>query len=246
MRYFCQMIIFTLGAASLFACASTAPQELVDARTAYRSAANGRAAEHARSHLLTAKEALDRAEKEFKSDGKDQDTLDHAYVARRLAELAEAQAAVEVARMDRGQVERTLELARARRSAAEQALASVEPPRRFVVNISGAVLFASGKSTLLPAAEKRLMDLVAALGTLSPDEKVIIEGYTDARGSDELNQKLSEERAWAVKSFLVSHGIEASRLEAMGYGESAPIATNSTAEGRANNRRVEIVIEKET
>jgi outer membrane protein OmpA-like peptidoglycan-associated protein len=71
---------------------------------------------------------------------------------------------------------------------------------------------------------------------------MVVEGHTDSQGSDDLNLKLSEDRAAAVRDYLVSRGVAADRLSAVGVGEKRPIADNTSAEGRANNRRVEIVI----
>ena len=68
-----------------------------------------------------------------------------------------------------------------------------------------------------------------------------VEGHTDSDGDDASNQKLSEERAAAVKNMLVELGIDASRLSTKGFGEGAPLDSNSTSEGRANNRRVEFI-----
>jgi OOP family OmpA-OmpF porin len=72
--------------------------------------------------------------------------------------------------------------------------------------------------------------------------KVRIAGHTDSRGSDEYNQRLSEARAKSVCEYLISRGISADRLSYIGYGESRPIDTNDTEEGRQNNRRVELEI----
>ncbi len=72
---------------------------------------------------------------------------------------------------------------------------------------------------------------------------VIVAGHTDSRASDEYNQKLSERRADAVKKYLVDHGIAASRIKSIGYGETKPVATNDTADGRQQNRRVELDVE---
>ena len=73
----------------------------------------------------------------------------------------------------------------------------------------------------------------------------MIEGHTDSDGSNELNQTLSENRAAAVKNYLIENGINASRLNSTGYGETKPIDTNKTAKGKANNRRVEVLLIKE-
>jgi OOP family OmpA-OmpF porin len=111
-----------------------------------------------------------------------------------------------------------------------------------VITLSGSVLFPSGDDQLSPIARQSL-DRVATVLTEQPAQKPIsIEGYTDSRGSDAFNQQLSQKRADAVRSYLVSKGLGADNLQAVGRGESSPIASNDTSEGRASNRRVEIVI----
>lgn len=75
------------------------------------------------------------------------------------------------------------------------------------------------------------------------DFKIIVKGHTDSKGNDAYNQKLSERRAASVRDYLVKKGIDASKIRSIGYGETQPIATNDTAEGRAQNRRTEIVVE---
>jgi len=77
----------------------------------------------------------------------------------------------------------------------------------------------------------------------NPGTSIQVAGYTDSVGTDAYNQGLSERRANAVLDYFVSHGIEASRLTAVGYGESNPVADNSTADGRAQNRRVELNVQ---
>ena len=85
-----------------------------------------------------------------------------------------------------------------------------------------------------------MLDEAARILMDHPDLRVSVEGHTDAMGSDAYNQALSERRAQAVKRYLVSAGVDASRLETMGYGESQPVASNDTEDGRAMNRRVEL------
>jgi outer membrane protein OmpA-like peptidoglycan-associated protein len=113
--------------------------------------------------------------------------------------------------------------------------------RGMVITLSGSVLFASGKSVLLSSAQQRLDQVAEALR--SNDRTILIEGHTDSRGSDALNQALGQNRAQAVLDYLVSRGVQHDRVRAMGMGPNRPIAENTTAEGRANNRRVEIVLE---
>ena len=78
-----------------------------------------------------------------------------------------------------------------------------------------------------------------------PDRRVRIEGFTDSTGSDSYNQQLSESRAFAVRNALEQAGIDSSRIEVRGYGETNPVATNDTSEGRQLNRRVEVLISDE-
>jgi OOP family OmpA-OmpF porin len=100
--------------------------------------------------------------------------------------------------------------------------------------------FAFNSAELGPHAKEVLAtELVSELKE-DPSLTVLVEGHTDSVGGDAYNQKLSERRAASVKSYLVSQGISASRIETKGYGETQPIADNETAAGRAKNRRVDV------
>jgi outer membrane protein OmpA-like peptidoglycan-associated protein len=114
--------------------------------------------------------------------------------------------------------------------------------RGLVISVGGTVMFRHDDATLLPEARARLDRIADALKQMAPDQKIVIEGHTDALGTDEYNDRLSENRANAVRSYLLQRGVAADRVVAVGRGEKEPIAPNQTAEGRANNRRVEIVI----
>lgn len=105
----------------------------------------------------------------------------------------------------------------------------------------GDVLFAFNKAELSAQAAPRL-DKLASFLKQFPDRKLLIEGYTDSVGSDSYNQDLSERRAQAVRDALVQRGVDSSRITARGYGKAHPVADNASPEGRAMNRRVEIVI----
>jgi outer membrane protein OmpA-like peptidoglycan-associated protein len=149
---------------------------------------------------------------------------------------------------------KTLEQERAARLEAEKraqaALASLresanvrEDERGTVLTLNGSVLFATAKSDLLSSARERLDSVARALVDLDSDVKFRIEGHTDSRGTEQYNEQLSRERAQSVADYLVSRQLEQSRIDTVGLGESQPIASNDTPEGRANNRRVEIVIQ---
>lgn len=109
-----------------------------------------------------------------------------------------------------------------------------------VISLEG-VHFDFDKSTLRPEA---IAILNEAAGLLKSQATVVVEvaGHTDSVGSEQYNQGLSERRAQAVKDYLESQGITATRLTARGYGEAQPIASNDTEEGRAQNRRVELIV----
>ncbi|MEW6432681.1 MAG: OmpA family protein [Myxococcota bacterium] len=111
--------------------------------------------------------------------------------------------------------------------------------------IKDKVYFDTGKSKI----QRRsfgLLNQVARILIEHPDvRRVVVEGHTDSRGAAEMNRKLSQDRAEAVKAYLVEHGVEATRLEAKGYGPDRPVADNGTAAGREQNRRVEFVIATE-
>jgi outer membrane protein OmpA-like peptidoglycan-associated protein len=105
------------------------------------------------------------------------------------------------------------------------------------------ILFNSGKATFKQETFAVLQSITAILKQY-PSSKFSIEGHTDSDGKDAANQKLSEERAGAVKNYLIENGIDASRLSSAGFGESKPIDSNKTAKGKANNRRVEVKLVK--
>jgi len=103
------------------------------------------------------------------------------------------------------------------------------------------VFFATGSDKLLAKSFPKLNDVVSILKE-NPSYKVNIDGHTDDVGKDESNQTLSEKRAASVKAYLVSKGVDESRLTSTGYGETKPVADNKTAAGRAKNRRVEMTV----
>ncbi|NVJ08898.1 OmpA family protein [Myxococcus sp. AM001] len=169
-------------------------------------------------------------------------------------ELLQRTAELEAEQEARRQVERELERERQARLDAEQrateALTQLESTARdvkvreesrgLVLTLSGQVLFASNAVDLLPAAREQLTEVANALK--ASDSPMVIEGHTDSMGSDAMNEALSYRRAERVREFLISQGVSRDRVEVRGLGEYRPVANNSTPEGRANNRRVEIIL----
>jgi outer membrane protein OmpA-like peptidoglycan-associated protein len=118
-----------------------------------------------------------------------------------------------------------------------------EEARGLVITLSGSVLFASSKSELLPAAQSRLNQVAEAL-LATKERKLTVEGHTDSRGSSSYNQVLSQQRADAVRTYIISRGYPADMIQSQGIGKDRPVADNASAEGRANNRRVEIIVDR--
>jgi outer membrane protein OmpA-like peptidoglycan-associated protein len=176
------------------------------------------------------------------------------------AAAAKAQADAERARAEaeRAKAEAEAAAARARADAASKAaqsaaearekllsqlnsvLATSESARGLIVNMSD-VLFDTGKYTLKPGTQVSLAKVSGILQSY-PGLRLQVEGYTDSTGTPELNQKLSENRAGAVRDFLVSMGVAQGNIAATGYGQDHPVADNNTVTGRAQNRRVQLVV----
>ena len=115
--------------------------------------------------------------------------------------------------------------------------------RGTVITIPSSDLFDPGQTRVLSSAEDKLTQVADALKDQG-DRKIMVEGYTDSRGSDDTSRVLSQQRADAVRSYLVTLGVPGDRIEARGLGSALPVASNDSDEGRADNRRVEIVVAK--
>ena len=163
----------------------------------------------------------------------------NADVATAQARNAELQANQRAAAADqRAQsAEQTREKLRAQLNAVLQ---TTETSRGLIVDLSD-VLFDTGKYTLKTDTQVSLARIAGILQSY-PGLKVQVEGYTDSVGSDELNQKLSDNRASTTRDFLVKQGVSADNITAAGYGKADPVADNTTAAGRAQNRRVDLVV----
>ncbi|MDD2853424.1 MAG: OmpA family protein [Desulfuromonadaceae bacterium] len=348
-----QLVVLLALASAFTGCATVAPPELVNARSAYQQASMGPAQQLAPAELHKAHEALGLAEDSFKKDADSYKTKDLAYVAQRKsqqagalgilaadkaskeranadyqmkqaeivkqgkqdlsdsqdrtanaqAELvrqaeiqsakdkadaeyqrqqaviaqgkndlkaAENEAAAKQAELVKqaelqsakdkadaeyqmqqaaiAQGQKDLKESELKTAAALEELASIaslkEEERGLVLTLSGSILFRSAESTLMPPARVKLDQVAKALQAINA-RNLIVEGHTDSMGTENYNQGLSQRRADAVRDYLVQSGYPADHIQARGQGEGSPIGNNASAEGRANNRRVEIVIERE-
>lgn len=167
----------------------------------------------------------------------------------RLKHENEAQAAASQASLDSA-AQQTAQLKAEKAELRVQLLAQFnavlqtrDTARGLIVNMSD-VLFDTGKSTLRPAAREKLAK-VAGIVSGHPGLKLDVEGHTDSVGGDDYNQQLSEQRGDSVRDYLTQQGMAANSVTARGFGKSQPVASNDTAEGRQQNRRVELVISGE-
>jgi outer membrane protein OmpA-like peptidoglycan-associated protein len=190
------------------------------------------------AQLIAKQQAAERAQ----ADAQAAQARAQAAQAKAEAELAEAraaqaQAAQQTAQQATQQAEQVREKLRAQLN---NVLQTQETARGLIVNMSD-VLFAFNQYALKPDTREKLAKVSGILLSY-PGLKVQIEGYTDNVGSDEYNQKLSQQRADGVHDYLVSQGVPATDVTSIGYGTSNPVADNSTAAGRSQNRRVQLVV----
>lgn len=272
MKYRFSLPLSAIVLATLSACSTTPPEKspLERARMDLQSARdNPQTATLAATELQTADAALHRANQAQASNAPAA-TVDHfAYLASQRAAIAQEagrQKAAEQriseasAERDRMQLEnRTREADAARQStlAAQEQTRAAElrnrelearvkelnakpTPRGWVVTF-GDVLFATNQATLKPGGSRNIDKLADVLQSY-PQRTVLIEGFTDSTGSEATNQALSERRSAAVREALIDKGVNPGRISTRGYGESHPVAGNTSASGRQLNRRVEIIL----
>jgi len=264
-------LIFATVAGLLGACASMPQRnaQLEEARTQVQTLSAEPLAQQAASHDLDAARAsLNQADAALAQHESPQ-VVDHlAYLARRHADAGQARVDEARARQDvaKAQDERNrillesrtrqahaaqgqAQLAQQQAQAAQQQLESTQKQlqdlqakqtERGMVLTLGDVLFDTNKATLKPGADQRI-DRLATFLQKNPNERLIIEGYTDSTGSEEYNEELSQRRAQAVADVLAGQGIPASRYQVVGKGQAFPVASNATPAGRQQNRRVEVV-----
>lgn len=142
---------------------------------------------------------------------------------------------------ERDRIQKDRDALSQRLTGALQGVATTRSTARGVVVSLPGILFDTNKATLKMEAQLGLAKMAGVL-TVFPDMNLRVEGYTDSTGTDEINLPLSRERAQSVASFLKQQGIAAQRIVTEGYGSKFPVASNATPEGRAENRRVEVVL----
>jgi outer membrane protein OmpA-like peptidoglycan-associated protein len=209
-----------------------------------KSEAEAKAAEEAKrqAELAAAKEAKMKAEADLA-----------ATKAKAEADAAAAKAKSEADALKAKEEAARAEAERSRKAAAElraqlldqfnRILETRDTPRGLVVNM-GDVLFDFGKYDLRSEAREKLAKLTGIV-LAHPGLKLEVEGHTDSVGSDEANQKLSEQRSDTVRSYLIEQGLPDAAISSRGFGKTTPVADNDTAAGRQKNRRVEIVVSGE-
>jgi len=201
-------------------------------------------AEQARAQAEAAKAEAQKAAEEAARQKAEAEKAKAEAVAQQQALAAETekarQAAAESDKL-REQAEKEKQEMRARLlQQLNSVLATRDTARGLIANMSD-VLFKSGSYELMPGARERLAK-VSGIVLAYQGLRLAVEGHTDSVGTDEYNRKLSEQRAAAVRDYLVQQGIESDVISAAGFGKSEPVASNDTPEGRQQNRRVELVV----
>jgi outer membrane protein OmpA-like peptidoglycan-associated protein len=161
-------------------------------------------------------------------------------IAKERASLAQQKQLTEQERQARLDAEKK---AKDAMDALAKSLAVKADTRGTVITLSGGVLFATGQAAILPGAQAQLNQVADALKTQA-EHHFTVEGHTDNQGTDAINNDLSNRRANAVRDYLVVRGVASEAITAQGFGSTRPIADNHSPEGRAMNRRVEIVVDR--
>jgi outer membrane protein OmpA-like peptidoglycan-associated protein len=228
--------------ALMTACAPTVNNSLERARSDYQQAANDPAVKaDAAADLFAAEKLLQTAETSWQED-QDSEEIDHlSYLTSRKVDLARTIASQAASKRAFDELSAKKDEIRLQAREAEIArLKAKKIPQGILVTL-GDVLFDTARSDLKSGSLQNIYPLVEYLKNHA-ETMVKIEGHTDSQGSSGYNAELSQRRAEAVGNFLVTNGIAPERITAQGMGEDYPIATNSSAAGRQQNRRVEVTI----
>ena len=256
--YLIPALLVALGA--LPGCATLeSQQQLEDAAMTFQSISEvPQILQDAPKDVMRAGESLERAKRFAGYWGSAEDVIHYAYLSKRYSEIARQHS--EQLQNQRRATQLSMELERLRQAVQEArmldmqhqgrwledqmvSLAAAETDRGLVMTL-GDVLFRAASAELGASANRTLLKVVHFL-QLNPKRRVRIEGYTDNRGDAAENLALSKARAQTVGDFMQSLGIDAGRIEVVGYGEQHRVAENASARGRAQNRRVEILFSDE-
>ncbi|MFL1513827.1 DUF4398 domain-containing protein [Pseudomonas prosekii] len=243
-----QLMIPALLAASvaLAACSTPPNANLEQARVNYSGLqANPQASKVAALETKDASDYLDKADKAYQ-DKQDQAKVDQlAYLTNQRVEVAKQTIALRTA--ENNLKNAAAQRAQARLDARDQQIKQLQDSLnakqtdRGTLVTFGDVLFATDRADLKSSGLVNINKLAQFLQE-NPDRKVIVEGYTDSTGTASHNQSLSERRAGSVRTALVKMGVDPARIVVQGYGKEYPVAENTSASGRAMNRRVEVTI----
>jgi outer membrane protein OmpA-like peptidoglycan-associated protein len=232
-----RLVWLGVAALALAGCAGR-PESLDRAQAAISQAqADPELQEHAPAEVERARMAMTEANRAAESGADTADLDSKAYVIQRYVEAARATA----------EERRNLEQAQLVSQQAQQRaevlseLSARQTDRGTVVTL-GDVLFDTASATLNPGGVQQIQRLATYLNA-NPARTVRIEGHADSRGADAYNEVLSQRRAESVRAALIGAGVDPARLTAVGMGEALPVASNSTAAGRQQNRRVEVIIQ---
>jgi outer membrane protein OmpA-like peptidoglycan-associated protein len=177
---------------------------------------------------------LDQAQRDLDRLEAEEITRTRSELARTRSELASERQAREAAE---GREREALQ-----KLAQAAALSVKEEARGTVIVLPGSVLFTSGEYKLTSEAQTKLAMIADTLRPQAQSHEIVVEGHTDSKGTPSSNQLLSENRARAVMEYLISRGVPHTAITSVGIGQVRPIADNASSAGRANNRRVEIII----
>ncbi|NOQ14678.1 MAG: OmpA family protein [Methyloprofundus sp.] len=226
------------------------PQSLLDAEQAYSAAANNSSVQkYAADELTKANQTLISAGTAESAE----DMLSLAYIGNAQVESAVNSAAAEQSRQNSidlltqkdelitASINAKKDAANQQKDAAQNRLLEMQAneAERDILLAFGQIEFVSGTANLVPGAAKGI-ELLAEYMHKYPSKTVALSGHTDSSGSAELNKNLSQQRADFIRDVLISKGISPERITAIGYGESQPVASNSSRAGRQKNRRIDI------
>lgn len=251
------LLTASLVSIALTACGSAPKQNasLEQARAAYEKASQDvTLVRHAPEELDQAHVALGAAERRWKKGEKPSEVEHYSYLASQRVRIAEQIAKSN--EMDRELADMALERRSVTLDMREAELSKVkleakalqdqmdalkaEKTKRGMVLTLGDVLFDVNQATMAPGATRNIANIASFMRNY-PERHAVIEGHTDSMGDDDYNLGLSRDRAFSIRQALINEGIAASRISTQGFGETLPVASNSSSAGRQKNRRVEII-----